>query len=189
MLVTYEQGGPPLASGEHRIPTNRIVTASLLGWLATISVDLLLHGGLLARFYVADDPFLLQPMEAFRLIPLGYLSFLMNVVLLVWLMVRLDLRGAGPGVWFGAKIGLLIWGAWTLALASITTARYDMLVAWFIGQTVEMSVAAAVIGAAFARRRVRSVALRVVLLLLACIVITIILQSIGWAPAQRVGTG
>ena len=166
----------------------RIVATMLLGWLAMISFDFLLHGGLLARLYLANDPFLLQPMEAFRLIPIGYLSFLMNAVILVWLMLRLDLSGALTGAMFGAKIGGLIWGAMTLALASITTARYALLMAWFIGQTIEMSLAGAVIGAAFAGRRLRSLTGMVLLLLLASIVITIVLQNAGLAPAQHVGS-
>lgn len=163
----------------------RILAATLLAWLSMLGFDLLLHGGLLAGFYVGDDPFLLPPMEAFRLIPLGYASFLLSAILLVWLMTRLDVRTAKSGALFGAQIGALIWFSLGLALASITIARYTVLAAWFVGQTVEMSIAGAVAGAAFARERLRAVILYVVLLVVVCLVVTVILQSTGVAPVER----
>ena len=53
----------------------RAIGAILLSWLAMIGWDFLLHGGLLASFYVADDAFLLTPLAAFQRIPLGYAAF------------------------------------------------------------------------------------------------------------------
>ena len=60
--------------------TGHLVKIGLLAWLAVIGFDLFLHAGVLAGIYSEPSPFLLPPEEAFRLIPLGYLSFLMLIV-------------------------------------------------------------------------------------------------------------
>ena len=70
------------------ITARRISTITLLSWLSMIGFDLLLHAGLLARLYIEPSPFLLPPETAFRLIPLGYLSFLIMAFLMTWLMVK-----------------------------------------------------------------------------------------------------
>jgi hypothetical protein len=172
---------------ERAITRRRAAAATLLAWLSMVGFDLLLHGGLLAGFYVADDPFLLPPMQAFRLIPLGYASFLLNAILLVWLMRRLIVRTARDGAIFGVGLGAMIWGAGALALASITTARYAVLAGWFAGQTIEMSLAGGVAGATFARERLRGVVLFVVALMVACLVSVVILQSTGLSAVQHAG--
>ncbi len=100
-------------------------------------------------------------------------------------MARFGVRGARKGAVFGGKIGALIWGSLALALASITTARYTVLSGWFVGQTIEMCLAGAVVGVAFARERLRMVVVSVVVLVVACIVVTVILQNTGFAPAER----
>ncbi|NOR83586.1 MAG: hypothetical protein GQ526_08850 [Ardenticatenales bacterium] len=79
----------------------RLVGVTLLAWFAVLGFDFLLHGGLLARLYAEPSPFLLPAEDAFRLIPLGYLSFLVFIILLVWLMVRRKIGGASRGLLFG----------------------------------------------------------------------------------------
>lgn len=74
---------------------------TLICWLSMIGLDFLLHAGLLARFYIWPDAFLLPLEQAFRLIPLGYLSLLLFACLLVWLMRRLDICGWRRGSLFG----------------------------------------------------------------------------------------
>ncbi|MEJ2412947.1 MAG: hypothetical protein P8Y34_08130, partial [Anaerolineales bacterium] len=69
----------------------RLIGGVLLSWLAVLGFDFFLHGGLLASLYTKPSPFLLPPEQAFRLIPLGYLAFLIFEIFLVWLMVRLDI--------------------------------------------------------------------------------------------------
>ena len=103
----------------------------VLALLAVIGFDLFLHAGVLASWYARPSPFLLPPEEAFRLIPLGYLSFLILIVLLIWLMLKLDLVGWRVGMVFGLKVGALIWGALTLGLLSISTASPSLLLGWF----------------------------------------------------------
>ena len=66
----------------------RIVGAVFLSWLAVLGLDFPLHGGILARLYQEPSPFLLSPEQSFKLIPLGYLSFLLVSVLIVWLLLQ-----------------------------------------------------------------------------------------------------
>ena len=118
----------------------------VLALLAVIGFDQFLHAGVLASWYARPSPFSLPPEEAFRLIPLGYISFLILIVLLVWLMPRLELVGWRVGMVFGLKIGALIWGALTLGLLSISTASPSLLLVWFLGQTAELGIAGMVLG-------------------------------------------
>ena len=89
-----------------------------------LGFDFLFHAGLLAQLYVEPSPFLLPPEAAFRLIPLGYLSFLMMTLLLTWLMVKQRVQGGRDGFIFGLKLGGLIWGSLVIGLTSITSANY-----------------------------------------------------------------
>jgi hypothetical protein len=116
----------------------RVALIIVLSWLAMIGVDFLLHGGVLAKFYVRPSPFLLPPKKALQLIPLGYLSFLLLAVLLVSLMNRLNVQGWRAGAVFGLKLGALLWGTVVLGLVSISTASVWLLLGWFLGQTGEL---------------------------------------------------
>ena len=78
----------------------RRLLAGFAAWLAILGVDLLVHGALLAEVYLQPSPFLLPPGLAFARIPIGYLSFLILVGLLVWLMVRLKTEGWRSGLVF-----------------------------------------------------------------------------------------
>ena len=66
----------------------------LISLLAVLGFDLLLHAGLLARVYVRESPALLGAENAFYRIPFGYLSYLIIVVLIFWILSR-----------FGSTIG------------------------------------------------------------------------------------
>ena len=167
------------------ITRKRATSLVALSWLAMIGVDFLLHGGLLAKFYVQPSPFLLPPERAFRLIPLGYLSFLVLAVLLVWLMLRLDVRGGGGGFIFGLKLGALVWGALVLGLASVSTAGVGLLVGWFCGQTIELAIAGAFAGYGLGGMRLARLCLLVVALIFLSLFITVVLQTTGLAPTIR----
>ena len=65
------------------IATRRLVHITLLSWLAMLGIDFFVHGGLLATLYLQPSPFLLPPEQAFRRIPLAYVSFLLLAILLV----------------------------------------------------------------------------------------------------------
>lgn len=169
-----------------QLSRSRIAASAVLGWLVMIGFDFLLHAGLLARHYVEPHPFLLPPLQKFRLIPLGYLSFLLIAVLIVWIMLRLNVNGFKKGAIFGLKIGALIWASFTLGLASISSAQPALLVGWFIGQSIEASIAGGVIGIAFAAQRLRKLVIGVIVFVVACLAMTIVLQVTGLAPAVHV---
>lgn len=169
-----------------RNSTRRIVALGVLVWISMVAVDFFLHAGLLARLYAQPSPFLLSPEGAFALIPVGYLSFALLAGLVVWLAVALNIAGAGSGFWLGLRVGVLIWGALGLGLVSISTAPPALLLGWFAGQAVEMGIGGAVAGYGLRATRLKPLALRVGLLVVASIVLTIVLQTLGLAPAARI---
>jgi hypothetical protein len=168
------------------LPTSRIIGLGVLGWISMLGIDFFLHAGLLAKLYAEPSPFLLPPEDAFRLIPIGYLSFLLLDVLILWLIIRLEIAGWQRGLSFGLIIGGLIWGAMTLGLLSISTASPGLMLGWFAGQVVELGVAGAVIGSGLSGTPLRKILVRVIVLILALFVATIIMQNIGLAPAVSI---
>ena len=158
--------------------TWRLAGITLLAWLSVIGFDFLLHAGILAPLYADPHPFLLPPERAFVLIPVGYLSFLLLVILVVWLMVRLEISGWQSGFIFGLQLGALIWAAVTIGLISISTAPLILMVGWFIGQTIETGIAGLVVGAGLAADRLRTILIWVILFSIVAFVIGILLQNI-----------
>jgi hypothetical protein len=143
-----------------------------------IGFDFLLRAGVPAGLYQLPHPFLLSPEDAFRLIPLGYLSFLVFCIALAWVMMRAGVRGALPGVRFGLVFGVLVWASWSLALASISTAPRELLIGWFLGQGVETGIAGLTIGAAYAGGRLKPMILKLTAWLLLCAVLGVALQNL-----------
>ncbi len=165
---------------------HRLIGVVLLTWFAVLGFDFFLHGGLLARLYAEPSPFLLPPEEAFRLIPVGYASFLVFEIFLVWLMVRLDVRGWRPGMALGLQGGAFAWGALVLGLLSISTADVGLMAGWFIGQTIEAGMGGMVAGAGLVTERPWRLVIYVVIFVMVAIIMTVVLQSVGLAPAMRV---
>jgi hypothetical protein len=151
-----------------------------------LSFDFLLHAGLLARLYVKPSPFLLPLETAFRLIPLGYLSFLIMALLMTWLMVKQRVEGVRDGLIYGLKLGGLIWGSQVIGLASITTAEYALLLGWFLGQTAELGIAGAVIGSSLGGVNHRRIFTRVLIFVVFSVFLAIVLQLSGFAPPALV---
>ncbi len=164
------------------------VATVVAAWLLSLGFDLLLHGGLLARLYLEPSPFLLPPEEAFRRIPLGYLAFLLLTGALGWLVWRLQVRGAGAGLRLGAGAGAILWAAFGAGLYSISTAGLPLLAAWWVGQSVELGLAGAVLGAAAGGTPLRRIWIVVGTAVLLCVAAVVALQSLGLAPAVRAGT-
>jgi hypothetical protein len=156
----------------------RLVGITSLAWLSVIGFDFLLHAGVLASLYTDPYPFLLPPERAFALIPVGYLSFLILVILVVWLMVRLEISGWKSGFTFGLQLGALIWAAVTIGLVSISTAPLMLMLGWFIGQTIESGIAGLVVGAGLGAEKLRSILIWVLLFTLGSFVLGILLQNI-----------
>lgn len=150
----------------------------LLSWLVVIGIDFLLHASILAPLYAQPDPFLLPPDRAFASIPLGYLSFLLLAVMLVWLMNRLSIITWRDGLIFGLIIGALIWGAFMLGLLSIATINPLLALSWFLGQTVELGIAGLIAGAGLGAASLKKLALWSVVILLVSLVVGILLQNI-----------
>jgi hypothetical protein len=163
---------------EHPVVTRHVVAAVAMAWLAAIGFDFLLHAGILRGLYLSPGGFLLPPELAFRRIPLGYLAFLIITVLMAWLMRLGGISGLHQGTRFGLTFGVLLWGAWCLALASITTAPWGLLIAWFVGQSLEAGLAGAVLGAAFAAGPLRRLARWVAVLFVCCLALGILAQNI-----------
>ena len=163
-----------------------VLQLTLIAWLSMLGFDFLLHAGLLAELYLQPSSFLLPKTTAIALVPIGYLSYLPLAILLVWLMIRLRLAGAREGALFGLELGGLIWGAFVLGLLSVSTANVSLLIGWFIGQTLELAIAGAVIGSGLGRVRLRRLFGIVLVFVLLAIVTTIILQSLGVVPTLRI---
>jgi hypothetical protein len=165
---------------------SRAASSIAAAWVLSIGFDLFLHGGLLARLYVEPSPFLLPPEDAFRRIPLGYLAFLGLTVALFWLLRRLAIRGAGAGLRYGTAAGAVVWGALVVGLYSISTAKLPLLAGWWLGQTVELGLAGAVLGAAAHGTSLKRIWAIVTGVVIALVVATVALQSVGLAPAMKV---
>jgi len=160
------------------VSRRRLLLVGFVGWVATLGVDLFLNAGVFAGVFFESSPFLLPPGELFLRIPLGYASFLLLTGLLVWLMARLSISGWRTGARFGVLVGAAIHGAGVLGMASVSTASLSLLVAWFVGQTLQTGVVGAVVGRGFATDRLRRLALLVFVLDVVLITITITLQSL-----------
>ena len=160
----------------------RPIPTILLAWFAMLGVDFLLHAGLLAGLYARQGAFLLPPVEAFRRIPLGYAGFLLLAVLLAWILPRFVTSTWKGAFWFGIKLGAIVWGSFILGLISIATIELDLATAWFLGQTLELGVGAAVLQEAAGSSSLKRVTLLVSLFVVLAIVITVALQSFGIVP-------
>lgn len=164
----------------------RVVLAVAAAWVLSLGIDFLLHAGVLAKLYADDaSPFLLQPEAAFRRIPLGYLTFLILVLSLCWLLSRLGVRGAIAGLRYATAAGVVVWGALAAGLYSISTAPWLLLVAWWLGQALELGAAGAVVGAVLGGVPAKRLWAVVIVTVVACVAITVALQSVGWAPTMR----
>ncbi len=165
-------------------PKRHVILLTLIAWLSMIGFDFFLHAGLLAKLYLQPSPFLLSSRTAFVLIPVGYLSFLLMAIALVWLMPQLKLIGWRKGALFGLQFGGLMWGSFILGLLSISTASFTLLLAWFIGQTLELAIAGAVVGSSLAGTRLSRLFVIVIILGVLSVITTIILQSLGVVPTS-----
>jgi hypothetical protein len=172
-----------MAAGETRprSPWSAIAAA----WVLSLGFDFLLHGGLLARLYLSPSPFLLPLDTAFRRIPLGYLAFLVLTWALWWLFRRTGVRGAREGLRLGAFAGAITWGAFGAGLYSISTASIPLVLSWWIGQSIELALAGAVLGAASGGTPMKRIWGRVAIAVAIFVVATVVLQSMGFAPPMK----
>ena len=148
-----------------------------------IGMDLMLHAGILAPLYDWKSGFLLDPVDAFVRIPAGYLAFGVLAIGVVWLLPRLGANDPMRGLIMAGAGGGLIWAGLLIGLWSISTASPLLLGGWWAGQTLELAVGGYVAGHLLGGTRASRVAWGVAGILVLGIVIAVILQSIGYAPA------
>jgi|MTBAKMStandDraft_1061839.scaffolds.fasta_scaffold54949_1 tryptophan-rich sensory protein len=161
------------------LSTGFTIRLTLLAWLSMIGFDFFLHAGVLAPLYTVESPFLLPPERAFALIPIGYFSFLGLAILLIWLMVKINIHEWKKGALFGLQLGFLAWGSLVLGLYSIATASPVLLLGWFLGQTIELGIAGAVIGHGLATRKLKGLWIKVVIFMILAIVAGIVWQNVA----------
>lgn len=169
------------------MPHSRAVQSVAAAWILSLAMDLFSHGGVLARLYMKPSPFLLPLGEAFRRIPLGYAAFLGLTIALYWLLTRLGVQGWRAGLRYGVIVGAVVWGAMLIGLYSMTTAPPSLLMGWWVGQTAELGLAGAVLGAAAAGSPLKRIWSVVAVAAALLVVAAIVLQSAGLAPAMKVG--
>ena len=161
------------------------IKLSLIAWLVMLGVDFFLHAGVLAGIYTRESPFLLPPLEAFRRIPIGYLSFLIVAYFLVWLSMRLEVRGVRAGLLLGLGVGSVMWASLGLGLYSITTAEPITLISWAVGQSLEIAIAGGLIGLALQEGELRSAFLTALISSILLVILTILLQSFGLVQSTQ----
>lgn len=161
------------------------IKLGLIGWLAMLGFDFFLHAGVLAGIYTRESPFLLPPLEAFRRIPIGYLSFLIVSFFLVWLCMRLAITSAREGFELGLWLGVVMWASLGLGLYSITTAAPMVLVSWTIGQSLEMAIAGALIGMSLQNGQLRKAFMVALVASVFLVIVTILMQSFGLVQFTR----
>lgn len=168
------------ASNPSNHPTGFYLKLILLSWFSMIGFDFFLHAGLLSSLYSQPSPFLLPPDRAFALIPVGYASFLLFDIFLLWLIIRLNIKGIKEGLIFGLQVGLFTWGAFAIGLYSIATASPTLLLAWFLGQAIELGIAGGIIGYGLTQKSLRCLIYLVIIFVIASIVVSIVIQNITW---------
>lgn len=104
------------------VSRTRFLLVAFIAWLFFLMLDFLAHATLLSHFWVQEYSALKSKEELFRLIPLGYLSFLILTLLIGWIYIRFYKEGgnAKKGLYFGAAFGglfaLSIFLSWYSAL-------------------------------------------------------------------------
>jgi hypothetical protein len=181
-MATIEFGA---GSTDAAVTLKRIVQTTLLAWLGVIGLDFFLNAGILAHFYDWNLPSLLPPARMFAYIPLGYAAFLLWCILLAWLMVRTGTVGFSHGTTFGAEVGALYGASTFLAAMSLYTFPVRMVLCWSLDYFLVFTLAGAVIGAGLKAPKLRTVAYRVIAFVIVCLVLTVVLQTLGWAPAPK----
>ena len=158
----------------------------LLCWLAMAGADFLLHGGLLAGYYMQETPFLRPMAEAFRLIPLGYAGLFLLAILLTWVVVNLNPVSTISAARTGLLLGLLVSGGTLLGVISISTIGSSLALAWSLSQTIQFIIGAVVVAEASKASSLRRITAKVVIFVVLSFLVTIALQSLGLVPTIRI---
>ena len=127
----------------------RSVAAIAVAWLVAIAIDFVIFGGVFAGVLEgADDPAVLTPEQLFMRIPAGYASFLLEVVLLHWLLKGSRRPGVTGGLVTGLVAGLLFATAVALGVWSFSTVPLSALGLWWLTLLLQFTGAGVVLSAA-----------------------------------------
>jgi|SRR5579863_432207 len=124
----------------------RMIGILLAMFLPTLGIDFLFNAGILAHFYLHPGPAMLPVHLLMRRIPYGYASILITVGFELWLIYRLDVRGAFAGAKFGAMVGFVMGAAGALGLFSVLPLGIDYLFGMAVCQVVEYAISGAIGG-------------------------------------------
>jgi len=174
----------PIARSPSRSLSRRVRVTGVV-WLAMAGMDFLLNGAVFARIYSSGGGFLLQPVEAFRRIPLGYLAFLLLAAAIVEVASRLRITRAGDGLRLGLVTGAVFGGTWALGLYSIATVSALVALAFALIWLVLIALAWTIAVMGLARGSLRGLALEVVVVALLAVIVVIALQSFGVVPTVK----
>lgn len=180
-------GAPPVRATEPQpgaVTGNARAVTIALAWLGMTALDFLLHGGVLAPLYDWDSPFLVDPSEALLRVPLGYLGLALQATVVYWLLARLGVRHGTSGAAVAAALGGSLWGAFIVGLASISTAPISILVGWLAAEVAELGLAGWIVASRFSGRSPRWLASRIVVLAILAVILTVILQTTGYASGS-----
>ena len=155
----------------------------LLAWLVTIAIDFFLNAGLFAKMWLESSSAFLPPEKLTQRIPLGYIAFLLLTILLTWIMARTNVRGWKQGASFGFKFGLLFEAASALGTISAYSVSPPLIIAWFLGGVLKDSIVCTIIGSGLGGSHLRRLWARAIVFVVIIIVVTIIMQALGYAPA------
>ena len=120
----------------------------LVAWTALIGVDLFFNAGLFTNLWdQAREPSLLPDAVLATRIPVAYLTFLVAVVALAWLVDREDRQGAAAGAKFGVVAGAVFASMGIIGLWTAIDMTGLFVAAGAVVLVVEMGAAGAVLGA------------------------------------------
>lgn len=161
-----------------RAPLPLPVGGIVLAWLAAIGIDFLAYGGVFAGLFADGDPTVLTSSQLFQRIPAGYASFLVEIVLLVWLMQRTSTTEPTGAVRLGGLVGLGFGAALVLGVWSFSPTSVALLVSWWLVLVMQMSFAGWVIAtwSGGKRRIVRTV---VALVIVGSVIAGVVIQNIA----------
>ena len=162
------------------ITKRRFILATLMAWLVFLMLDFLAHAGLLNALWREDLPALKPKADLFRLIPLGYLSFLILTLLIGWLYVRLFKTGGSveQGLDFGATFGALFSLSIFLGWYSFINLPLLFLLAASLVYFLEISAVGMIYGALLSPHSIKKRIWALVVIIFLGIVSGVILQNV-----------
>jgi hypothetical protein len=171
--------GSPPATWPRRLRVAGIV------WLAMLGLDFLLNGALFARLYLQGGSFLLEPQEAFRRIPAGYLAFLILAVGVVELAYRVRISTLSTAVRVGLLAGAAFGGIWSLSLYSVATLSASTAISFGVIWLALVALAVVIAALGLNRSSLRGLLIRVAGFDAICAVTVIALQSLSVIPTVK----